>query len=401
MLRLSPCIMLWAVSGADLELTGSQSAVLFGSQNRARLSATCENAMPTTVAFSPTNVSVEAAMSNASTVRAWVHGLPPCYHVSDLKTPCVPYEDLPPLFYCRYTSEASANSLTLGPVTATAKVMRVSDDAPPPSSTLLPAFVDCPLPLASYDQFAQLALADPTVHEGLVHNLSLSIVYYEPAGTDSVVLPFAGARGGDALRFTDFLPLTSPSPPVPSAPPASPPPPPASPPPPPVIPPALWAFDFDDPDDPTRNGGSLGTMTRGSYAHVSSEAAIGPGAMDLCSLGGCDGVQGTWFDTSEGSAQTLRTFSLCFFVKTRNWGSVLHPYYVDFRDTGDAWTDCTGGYWHTAGDATSTTQTTVSAGIKRAKLRAPSPPSADAAASNSALAVRHVCHRHSGEVHAR
>ena len=111
-------------------------------------------------------------MSNASTVRAWVHGLPPCYHVSDLKTPCVPYEDLPPLFYCRYTSEA--NSLTLGPVTATAKVIRVSDDSPPPSSAQLPAFVDCPLPVASYDQFARLALADPSTHppesEGLVQN---------------------------------------------------------------------------------------------------------------------------------------------------------------------------------------------------------------------------------------
>jgi len=150
----------------------------------------------------------------------------------------------------------------------------------------------------------------------------------------------------------------------------------------PPVPTAMWAFDFEG-SAPASNAGSLGgTMTFHSLNQVvspnmGSDARFGTGALDFCNTNDqCQGTYASWF-LSEGGGDSItrNTWSLCWFVKPRNWNNVdSHPYLVDWRDSDGSWNNGYGGYWHsssngggsTLGSCASCSPTSTNVGIPSA-----------------------------------
>ena len=112
---------------AKLNLSGSESGIVFGGENQATISASCAAAKPFATAVA-TGVHRAPDVKDGNAVADLVHlgGIPTTCSQRSLKQPCVPHrDDLPALFFCKY--EGSAGSVTKGPVKASRDLDKLRD----------------------------------------------------------------------------------------------------------------------------------------------------------------------------------------------------------------------------------------------------------------------------------
>ena len=213
------CMMLAApllALGAELHLTGDNSNIHLGD---AIFSGTCKGAQATVKYVFPTSFD-DAAYSETSQVKAYLHGVPATCTTSSLRTPCAPIneENFPPLFYCNWEGPG-------GTATVSQPVKPQIYEPKAPSGAVLGYAVYVSCPVLKQADFFKVAGVD---FASAAYPVTLNITHFAPHGdADSLPVPFAGLPAGNTVTWT----IAAPPPPSPPPSPRTPPQPPVAPPP--------------------------------------------------------------------------------------------------------------------------------------------------------------------------
>lgn len=231
-----------------MTIAGEDSAVVFGSENPAILSASCGDAKAFVTIVTPMEFVADDVKAGASSVTAYLGGLPATCASRSLESPCVPHLDVSPaLFYCKWTS-SDGQYKNVGPVKA-ANVMQKVETI----NLALQPYLVCPTP--SYDEVERIGSYEG---DGQPVTLTLSVSYFSP---DASPFDWKGAPSGNMVTFSGMnTPPVSPPPPAPPAPPTSPPSPP-----PPAPPNSVWGTEPWNPTSYTKSSGCSYPSNWGSY----------------------------------------------------------------------------------------------------------------------------------------